>query len=49
MRAREAAAFENEYFYDKKGMLKVRKVLKGTAAPRPLQPSEDKKKKGGKK
>ena len=48
MRAREAAAFENEYFYDKKGMLKVRKVLKGTAAPRPMHPDADKKK-GGKK
>tara|TARA_R110002020_G_scaffold118792_2_gene271321 strand:+ start:2110 stop:2256 length:147 start_codon:yes stop_codon:yes gene_type:complete len=45
MRAQDATAFENEYFYDKKGNLKVRKVLKGTAIKR--QPSPKDEKKGG--
>ena len=42
MKPNEATAFENEYFYDEKGNLKVRKVLKGTAKPRD-HPENDKK------
>tara|TARA_R110000824_G_scaffold74473_1_gene189312 strand:- start:410 stop:553 length:144 start_codon:yes stop_codon:yes gene_type:complete len=43
MKTNDATAFENEYFFDKKGNLKVRKVPKGTAQPRPEHPKDDKK------
>ena len=42
MRRNEATAFENEYFYDKKGNLKVRNVLKGRF-PTGQRPRLDKK------